>query len=66
MKKDRLKGKMKERRLSYFKCAKKLDMSVTTLSNKINGNSKFYLDEVERLSILLNLSIDEKVDIFLN
>lgn len=55
MKKDKLKGKLRE---SYH------ILSMSTLNNKINGNSRFYLDEVEKLPIMLNLPVDEKIDIF--
>ena len=66
MKTDKLKGKFREKNMSYGKVALYLGVSKTTINNKINGKTSFYLDEIEKLSTLLNLTIDEKVDIFLS
>ena len=62
---NKLKGKMRECDASYSKAADCLGLSVTAFSNKMNGRSKFYIDEIEKLSECLNLSDSEKIDIFL-
>lgn len=66
MKVDKLKGKLRENKLSYERCAEELNISDTTLYNKISGRSKFYVEEVDKLSKILNLTLDEKIDIFLS
>ncbi len=48
----RLKGKLIEKELTYKDCATAIGISVTSFSKKVNGSSKFY--------------IEEKIDIFLN
>lgn len=63
---NKLKGKLREKKLSYKKCAEALNMTDTTLNNKINGHSKFYVEEVDKLAKVLNLTLEEKIDIFLN
>lgn len=66
MNSDKLKGKLKEKRMNYKTCAQRLGTSVTTLNNKINGHSKFYIEDIEKLSIILELTTQEKIDIFLS
>lgn len=63
---DKLKGKLKEKKKTYEHCAQLMGTSVTTLNNKINGHSKFYIEEIEKLSIILELTTQEKIDIFLS
>lgn len=63
---DKLKGKLLEKRKTYRDCAEHLSVTITTFNNKINGKSKFYVDEVNKLSEFLGLSHEEKIDIFLN
>lgn len=63
---DRLKGKLREKGKSYEDCAGYLGVSVTTFNSKMNGRSKFYVDEINKLSTFLGLSNSEKIDIFLN
>ncbi len=63
---DKLKGKLVEKKKSYAQCAEALGITLTTFNNKINGLSKFYIDEVRELSSFLKLSNNEKIDIFLN
>ena len=61
---DKLKGKLLEKRKTYADCAKALGVSITTFSNKLNGRGSLYIDEVNKLSDYLELSKEEKVDIF--
>lgn len=63
---QKLKGKLVEQKANYSETANNLGLSVTAFSNKMNGKSKFYIDEIEKLSKQLNLSDAEKIDIFLS
>jgi hypothetical protein len=62
---SKLKGKLVERGKNYSDCAKALSTTVTTFNKKMNGKSKFYIDEVKTLSNYLKLNNHEKIDIFL-
>jgi len=62
---DKLKGKLVEKKKKYADCSKALGIETNTFSNKMNGKSKFYVDEVNKLSEFLGLTESEKVDIFL-
>lgn len=44
--------------------AKEMNLSRTGLYNKINGKNEFYASEIQRLSKLLNLDIEERENIF--
>lgn len=61
---DKLKGKLKEKRLSYKDVAGILGVSTTTVNSKMNGETRFYLEEIRLLSDCLGLSDEEKVKIF--
>lgn len=61
----KLKGKLVEKQKTYAQCAAALGISVTSFSNKANGNYKFNIDEVRALIKLLDLSEDEQLDVFL-
>lgn len=61
---DKLKGKLKEKRLSYNKVAEILGVSTTTVSSKMNGETRFYLEEIRVLSDYLGLTDEEKIKIF--
>ena len=63
---DKLKGKLVEKKRTYEECSKAIGVTITTFSNKMNGNSKFYVEEINNLSNYLGLTIEEKIDIFLN
>ena len=60
----RLKGKLREKKITYEDCSKILNISVTAFANKINRNS-FYITEVIDLSNFLGLTNEEKNKIFL-
>ena len=66
MKLDKLKGKMRERDVTQFKCSNELGISLEAFNKKINGKVVFSVREAEMLGNYLNLSDNEKVDIFLN
>lgn len=63
---DKLKGKLVEKKKTYRDCAKYLDISVATFNLKMNGKSKWYVEEINELSEYLGLTLAEKVEIFLN
>lgn len=62
----KLKGKIKEEDKTYEECASAIGISTTTFCNKINGISKFYIDELENLGNFLNMTSAEKHAIFLD
>lgn len=66
MKLNKLKGKLTEMGMSYGQCASAINISTTSFSNKINGISKFYVEEAKELSEVLKMTNEEKMDIFLN
>lgn len=63
---SKLKGKLVEKGKTYQDGAETIGVSTNTFSDKINGKRKFYVDEVNKLSDLLELTNEEKIDIFLN
>ena len=62
----KLKGKIKETEKTYAECAAAIGISTTSFSNKINGISKFYIDELEKLGDFLGMTSEERNLIFLN
>ena len=62
---DKLKGKLVEKKRTYDDCSNFLGIAIATFNNKMNGKSKFYVEEVNKLSEFLELTQSEKVDIFL-
>lgn len=66
MDKNKLKGKIVECGYNYKKVANSLEISETTLVSKINGKTKFNIDEVRYLSNILSLNNNEILKIFFN
>ncbi|CEN81416.1 MULTISPECIES: helix-turn-helix domain-containing protein [Paraclostridium] len=66
MKLDKVKGKLRENNITYDEFSSMIGMSVTTFNNKINGKNRFYIDEIKKISKILNFTDEEKIDIFLN
>lgn len=62
----KLKGKLRECDKTYIECAESVGISVTAFTQKINGSSKFYIDELEKLGNFLGMTDEEKNDIFLH
>lgn len=60
-----LKGKLVEKNKRYYECANQLGISVTTFCDKMNGKSKFNVEEANALANFIGLSDEEKVNIFL-
>lgn len=63
---NKLKGKLLEKQKTYKEAAAYLGITVSTFNTKINGRGKFYVDEVNKLSKFLELTNEEKIDIFLS
>lgn len=59
---DKLKGKMAEKHMSQEKMAKNLGITVQSFNAKLNGRSKFTLEEVVKITEILSLK--DPVDIF--
>ncbi|WP_373599447.1 helix-turn-helix domain-containing protein [Paraclostridium bifermentans] len=66
MKLDKVKGRLRENNITYNELSSMIGMSVTTFNNKINGKQRFYIDEIKKISKILNFTDEEKIDIFLN
>ncbi len=66
MNSNKLKGKLVEHGINYEEAAKAIGITSSTFSNKINGkkNSKFYVEELDKLADYLNLSRKERGEIF--
>ncbi|MFQ7341609.1 MAG: DUF739 family protein [Turicibacter sp.] len=64
MNKNKLKGKIVECGFTYKKMANFLGVSETTFTAKINGKTKFSIDEAKELSARLCLNEDEILKIF--
>lgn len=61
-----LKAAIVEAGYTQASLSKKLDMTENTLSSKINGHSKFFIEEATTICELLNITDDKrKVQIFL-
>lgn len=55
-----LKGLLRQKKINYETLAKHLKMSLSALSNKINGNSVFNILEVNKIATFVGI---EKTDI---
>ena len=64
MNKNKLKGKIRERGLTYQKLAKKIGISVTSVNYKVNGQNLFNHEEMIKLREILRLSDNEIIEIF--
>ena len=64
---NKIKGKMRELGITYTTAGEALHMTASTFSNKLNGkrNSKFFINELDELGNLLNLSRKERSEFFL-
>ena len=62
----KLKGKICEEGKNYKQCAAAIGKSVTSFNSKINGRRSFYIEELDMLGDFLNMTGDEKAEIFLS
>ena len=60
-----LKGKLREKGKTYSDCATAIGISTTSFSEKINGRRNFTVEEANDVSVYLEMTDKEKVDIFL-
>lgn len=63
---NKLKSKIIERGFTVTSLAEKLDISKTTLSQKINGKIKFSADDIKNIDNILGFTSNEIREIFLN
>lgn len=63
---DKLKGKIRENRATYQDCAEVLGITKASFNSKMNGKSRFYIDESAALGKFLHMTEMEMVDIFLD
>lgn len=61
---NRLAGKLKEHGITQKTLATKLNLSTTTISNKMTGKIKFNVEEAYLIKNLLFMSEQEASDIF--
>lgn len=61
---NKLKGKLREMSVTYDQMAELLGITTATLSNKLNGRSRFYEDELCILMDELQLTKEEALAIF--
>lgn len=61
----KLKGLLTEKKKTYKDCARQLDISVTSFNDKINGKRAFSCWEATELSAFLELTPEERANIFL-
>ena len=52
-------GRAKEKGFSQSSLAKELGISANALTNKVKGKSDFKSDEIEKLSFLLNIGMQD-------
>ena len=64
MNKNKLKGKIRERGLTYKILAKKIGIGLTSMNYKINGKHLFNHEEMIKLKEALKLSDNEIIEIF--
>ena len=64
MKTNEILGKIKARGLTMRQCAEMVGMHHQTLSEKLKGTRRIYLDEVIALSAVLEIEDDEMLYLF--
>ena len=61
---NKLKGKIREKGLTYKILAQKIGIGLTSLNYKINGKNLFNQEEMKKLKEALRLTDNETIDIF--
>ena len=64
MNKNKLKGKIRKKGLTYKILAKKIGISVTSVNYKVNGQNLFNHEEMIKLREILRLTDNEIIEIF--
>lgn len=54
-----LKGILREKKISYESLSQQLKMSISALSNKVNGKSVFDILEADKISKLIGIKKEE-------
>ena len=62
---NKLKGVFREKNKTYIDIANALNISVTSVSNKMNGKSQFDIVEINILVDFLDMDKEEAMNIFL-
>ena len=63
---NKLKGRIREKGQTYKTCAEALGISTQAFEGKINGRTRFYVLDLETLGNFLEMTDEEKIDIFLH
>lgn len=66
MKLNKLKGILAEKGIRQIDCAEAIGTSIPAFCLKINGKRSFKLEEAEKLGNFLEMTEEEKLDIFLS
>ena len=61
----RLKGIIRERNRNYTQCANAIGKSVASFNSKMNGKTQFGIVELEDLGNYLEMTDQEKIEVFL-
>ena len=61
---NKLKGKIREKRLTYKILAQKIGIGLTSMHYKSNGKNLFNQEEMKKLKEALRLTDNETIDIF--
>lgn len=61
----RLKGIMRERNRNYIQCANAIGKSVASFNKRMNGKVPFTIVELEDLGNYLEMTDNEKIEVFL-
>lgn len=61
---NKLKGKIREKGLTYKILAQKIGIGLTSMNYKINGKNLFNQEEIKKLKEALRLTDNETIDIF--
>ena len=61
---NKLKGKIREKRLTYKILAQKIGIGLTSMNYKINGKNLFNQEEMKKQKEALRLTDNETIDIF--
>ena len=62
--KNKLRGKIVEKGYSVRTIAAEIGLNEATFYRKMNGTSDFTREEIQKIALLLNLSVQEKEEIF--
>ena len=61
---DKLKGKIREKGMTYKMLSKRTGIGLTSINHKVNGKKSFKQEEMSKVRKVLNLSDRETIEIF--